>query len=112
MTRKKGNTFGERVRSLRVDRGISLEELSRQTGYPADFIARVEEGGVAPPVALVLQLGRAFKVDIEQLEDRRSREATKRRSQSHKKRVASYAYTALTRGGTENHLRAYLVTLD
>ncbi|MFY9398562.1 MAG: cupin domain-containing protein, partial [Desulfomonilia bacterium] len=31
---------------------------------------------------------------------------------SHRKRVASYAYTPLTKPGEEKHLRAYRVTID
>jgi quercetin dioxygenase-like cupin family protein len=63
-------------------------------------------------VALVLQLGRSFKVDIEQLQIPQEKEASKRRTKSHKKRVASYAYAPLTQPGEEKHLRAYRVTID
>jgi transcriptional regulator with XRE-family HTH domain len=112
MKNKGDLTFGARIRSLRLEKNMGLEELAERTGYPAELISQVEEGMVAPPVALVLQLGRAFKVAIEQIQADTDKEASKRRSRSHKKRVASYAYTALNRPGSEQHLRAYRVTLD
>lgn len=112
MARKSEETFGRKIRTLREEKGITLEALSRKTGYPEDVLKDVEEGKVAPPVALVLQLGRTFKMDIEQIEDGEGKEATKRRVRSHKKRVASYAYAPLSRAGEEKHLRAYRVTID
>ena len=63
-------------------------------------------------VALCLQLGRTFKIDIEQLQGPQEKEASKKRTKSHKKRVASYAYAPLTQPGEEKHLRAYRVTID
>mgnify|MGYP001142052301 CR=1 FL=1 len=112
MAQKAEETFGRKLRTLREEKGLSLDALAGITGYPADMLKEVESGNMAPPVALVLQLGRTFKVDIEQIRDTRDKEAVKRRAKSHKKRVASYAYTALTKPGEEKHLRAYRVSID
>jgi len=111
VSRTSGDSFSRKIRELRQEKGLSLEDLSRETGYPLDVLTDVEEGTVAPPVSLVLQLGRLFKIDFETLEPQ-ERKASKRRRSSHKKRVASYAYTPLTRPGEEKHLRAYLVGID
>ncbi|MGC9324256.1 MAG: helix-turn-helix domain-containing protein [Desulfomonilia bacterium] len=111
MSKKPEDSFGRRISEMRREKGLSLEDLSRETGYPIDVLKDVEEGVVAPPVALVLQLGKTFKVDIETPQPR-EKQASKRRAKSHKKRVASYAYTPLTQPGQEKHLRAYLVTID
>ncbi len=113
MAKKQEETFGRKVRSLREETGLDLEALSRETGYPVEVLREVEEGKVAPPVALVLQLGRTFKMDMDQVQGgQQDKAASKRRTRSHRKRVASYAYTALTNPGEEKHLRAYLVTID
>jgi mannose-6-phosphate isomerase-like protein (cupin superfamily) len=112
MAKKAEETFGRKIRTLREEKGITIEALSRDTGYPVRVLKDVEEGVIAAPVALVLQLGRTFKVDIEQMGKADDREATKKRAKSHKKRVASYAYAPLTRPGEEKHLRAYRVTID
>ena len=105
-------SLGERIRRLREGRGLSLEGLADDTGYPVDLLKAIEEGVTNPPVAVVLQLSRTFKIDIEQLQGTQEKEATKRRTKSHKIRASSYAYVPLTRPGEEKHLRAYRVTID
>jgi len=110
MIRIPEESFGARLRKLREAKGLSMEVLAHDTGYPADFLKEIEEGKTAPPVAVALQLSRIFKVDMNKPQE--SKEAFKRRRTSHKKRVASYAYASLTTSGEEKHLRAYLVTID
>jgi len=112
MTKKTEESFGERIRRLREANGISMAAFSRDTGYPEEFLKDVEDGKIAPPVAVVLQLSRFFNVDMEQFEGTRGKEATRKRTTSHKKRVASYAYKPLTKPGEKKHLRAYRVTID
>jgi transcriptional regulator with XRE-family HTH domain len=105
-------SLGERIRRLREKRGLSLEGLSDDTGYPVDLLKAIEEGAVNPPVAVVLQLSRTLKIDIDQVQGARKKEAARRRNKSHMTRVSSYAYLPLSRPGEEKHLRAYRVTLD
>lgn len=112
MTKKTEESFGERVRRLREANGISMEACSCDTGYPEEFLKDIEDGKIAPPVAVVLQLSRFFSVDMEQFQGMRSKEAARKRTTSHKKRVASYAYEPLTKSGERKHLRAYRVTID
>ena len=105
-------SLGERIRRLREKRGLSLEGLSDDTGYPVDLLKAIEEGVINPPVAVVLQLSRTLKIDIEQVQGAQKKEAAKRRTKSHMTRVSSYAYLPLSRPGEEKHLRAYRVTID
>jgi mannose-6-phosphate isomerase-like protein (cupin superfamily) len=109
---KKWKSFGQRIRTIREEEGLSIEDLSHETGYPTDILEKIEADETVPPVSLVLQLSRIFKIDISQLDSEEEKKASKRRKKSHKKRVDSYAYTSLTRPGLEKHLRAYLVTID
>lgn len=111
-TEKPEESFGERIRRLREAKGISMEVLSQDTGYPEEFLEDIEEGKIAPPVAVVLQLSRILNVDMDKLEGVSGREAARKRTTSHKKRVASYAYAPLTKPGERKHLRAYRVTID
>jgi transcriptional regulator with XRE-family HTH domain len=104
-------SLGEKIRRLREKRGLSLEGLSEDTGYPVDLLKAIEEGAVNPPVAVVLQLSRTLKIDIEQVKGTK-KGAAKRRNKSHMTRVSSYAYLPLSRPGEEKHVRAYRVTID
>jgi len=63
-------------------------------------------------VAVVLQLSRTLKIDIDRVRGGQKKEAARRRNKSHMTRVSSYAYLPLTRPGEEKHLRAYRVTVD
>ena len=109
---KKWKSFGQRIRAIREEKGLSIEDLSHETGYSSDILEKIEEDKMVPPVSLVLQISRTFRIDISELESEEEKEALKRRRKSHKKRVESYAYTSLTRPGLDKHLRAYLVTID
>ncbi|HOO38681.1 MAG TPA: XRE family transcriptional regulator [Deltaproteobacteria bacterium] len=110
--KKTWKSFGQRIRSIREEKGISLEDLALETGYPLDTLEKIENDEVTPPVSLVLQLGHTFKMDIEEVEDEQEKKASKKRAKSHKKRVDSYAYVSLTKPGLDKHLRAYLVTIE
>lgn len=110
--KKTWKSFGQRIRSVREDKGLSLEDLALETGYALEILRKVENDEVVPPVSLVLQLGHTFKMDMEQEEDEEEKKASKKRAKSHKKRVDSYAYVSLTRPGPDKHLRAYLVTIE
>ncbi len=86
---------------------MSLKDLAHETGYPADILEKVEKDEVTPPVALVLQLSRSLKVDVEALTKQ-----TSSRVKSQKKRAGAYAYTQLTKSGSDKHLGAYRVTIN
>ena len=105
-------SFGEKVRALRKEKGLSIEDLSLETGCAADLLEKIESDKVIPPVSLVIQLSRIFKIDVDELEADEEKKASKRRMMSHKKRVDSYAYVSLSRPGPDKHLRAYMVTID
>jgi len=110
-TKQKEGSLGQRTRQGREKLGLSLEDVAHDTGYPLDVIMQVEEDKIVPPVALLLQLSRALKLNMEEAEVNGAK-ATRVRKKSHRKRVESYAYIPLTKPGDDKHLRAYLVTID
>lgn len=105
-------TFGQKLRSIRETKGLSLEDLSLETGYTSDLLDQVEKDETVPPVSLVLQLGLTFHVDMEHVSLKDEKKASRKRALSHKKRVDSYSYESLTSSGLDKHLRAYLVTIE
>jgi quercetin dioxygenase-like cupin family protein len=110
--RKPRAMMGEKVKKAREKMGWSLKDLAHETGYPVDVLQSVEDNGIVPPVALVLQLSRTLKFNMDEAKSADGKKAAASRTKSHKKRVASYAYTPLTEAGARSHLRAYLVTID
>jgi quercetin dioxygenase-like cupin family protein len=111
---KKGKTLnlGERMKTAREKKKWSMNDLARETGYPANDLKKVEENKITPPVAMVLQLSRVLNFNMEADGDVEDKKASQVRTKSHKKRVDSYAYTSLTEANAKKHLRAYLVTID
>lgn len=109
--KEKKRSFGQSIRAYREDRKLSIKDLAHETGYPVDLLDKVEKDETSPPVALVLQLGRTLKVNVEALNDDENKKASSR-IKSQKKRAGSYAYAQLTKSGSDKHLGAYRVTIE
>nr|WP_223263583.1 XRE family transcriptional regulator [Rhodococcus sp. MTM3W5.2] len=58
---------GPRLRSLRRDRGMTLEVLSAATGISVSALSRLESGKRRPTLDLLVPLGRVHRVALDQL---------------------------------------------
>ncbi len=105
----KAESVGERIKSMREKQKLSLEQLADKAGYEVEFLERLEEGKVAPPVGALIQISKALAVESATLlaEDKK-----KERRKSYRKRTKSYSYTSLNPGAEDKHLWAYMVVLD
>lgn len=61
------DTVGERLRSLRQQRQLSLASLSATTGISTSTLSRLESGGRKPTLELLLALARAYQVPLDDL---------------------------------------------
>lgn len=59
--------FGERLRELRLARGMSQGELASQAEVTTNYISRLEAGGAAPGIDLVARLAVALGVPVADL---------------------------------------------
>ncbi|RGA03447.1 XRE family transcriptional regulator [Microbispora triticiradicis] len=59
--------IGPRLRSLRRDRGMTLEALSAATGISVSGLSRIESGKRRPTLELLIPLARAHHVALDQL---------------------------------------------
>jgi transcriptional regulator with XRE-family HTH domain len=60
--------FGEKLRTLRVKKGMTLRELSSTLGYASHaYINSVEMGKKNPTVELVMKVAQIFNVTPDQL---------------------------------------------
>ena len=60
--------FGEKLRTLRLRRGMTLRELAEALGYTAHgHISEMESGKRIPKVSLVLKVATLFGVSMDQL---------------------------------------------
>ena len=107
------NEFGEKIRTLRESRSWSQEQLAEATGQTPEFITDVESGKTTPPVAFILRHSSAYGVDpgtfLRQEEKERIRD---QRTQAYVNRTRNYSYQTLTSGAEQDHLRAFMVTIE
>jgi len=47
---KKKNSFGVKLRNLRLDRSLSIRELCKTTGYDPSNWSKIERGVLPPPI--------------------------------------------------------------
>lgn len=68
-------TFPERLQKLRLDAGLSQNDLSRACGLTSSHIAKLEQGYRHPGMGTLLKLSLAFDLTLDQLigKDRRPR---------------------------------------
>jgi len=52
--------IGRRIRRLREEKGLSLPELSRLTGFDVDLLSRIERSEVQPPLGTLIRLSKAL----------------------------------------------------
>ena len=58
------NSFGARLRELRLRRGWTLQELANQSGLSKTFLSRLESGDRQASIAAVLTLSRVLDVSL------------------------------------------------
>lgn len=56
--------LGERLRELRAERDLSLDELARRSGVSKSMLSQIEQNKANPTVALVWKIARALDVDL------------------------------------------------
>ncbi len=60
--------FGEKLRALRMYRGLTLKELALELGYTAHgYISEIEAGKKTPTAGFVLKVADLFGVTTDQL---------------------------------------------
>jgi putative transcriptional regulator len=65
MSRKE--TIGNKVSELRVDRGVTQEELAKAVGVTRQTVIAIEKGNYIPSVLLTLKIATFFKKKVEDI---------------------------------------------
>ncbi len=105
---KKASPIGQRIKSARSRKKITLDQLANETGCSIDFLKEVETGAEMPPVGTLLQICRALQIDSGDLLKAPER-ARDKRADAYTKRTQNYAYTTLTPGAEHKHLKAFRI---
>jgi transcriptional regulator with XRE-family HTH domain len=65
--RKSGKSFAEALRELRLNKGLSQEELADQAGLHRTYISQIERGIKSPSLRSLEQIARALDVQLSTL---------------------------------------------
>ncbi len=114
MAKKKAEAVvpvGKKIKKERLKKKMSLDRVANETGFSVDYLKEMESGKKIPPVGTLLQIARALEIDSgfflkEQETSLRSR------IKAYTKRTENYAYTTLTPGAENKHLKAFKVSID
>ena len=102
-------SVGQRIRLGRQERDFSVQALADKAGCSAEYLEWIEGDQIEPPVALLIQLAKALKLDpgafltIDDSRDERLDEAAKR--------TKHYSYQTLTPSEADKHLMAFSVNI-
>ena len=103
--------IGRKIKKARIGKKFSFNNLANETGFTIDYLKDIETGKVIPPVGAILQISRGLKIDSGDL--LAEQESTlKSRVKAFTKRTDNYAYTTLTPGAENKHLKAFKVRIE
>ncbi len=63
------NTFGEQIRQIREDAGLTLKLVSEKIGIDTSLLAKIERNERQPTKNIITQLSIYFNVDYKQLKN-------------------------------------------
>ena len=114
--------IGERIRKIREEKGLSLEELSRLTGFDVQFLSNLEKNMAQPQLGTMIKLSKALDSAFGRLVSgvgdklysitRKNERRTVSRSTSQKSQKQVYVYKSLAPDVKGRHMEALLVQLE
>jgi transcriptional regulator with XRE-family HTH domain len=113
---------GERVRAVRMKRGLTLDDISRRTDIAAETLNQIEEGVIAPPLGTIIKLAKALEMKMGYLisgEENRAYTIVRKRDRkiisrhdSKKSQEYGYEFESLAPHKKDRHMEPFLVTLE
>lgn len=61
------NQFGERVRELRIEKGLSMERLAELAETEYSQIARIESGKINTTISTAYRLAKGLGIELKEL---------------------------------------------
>ncbi len=103
---------GKKIKQFRTKKKMSLENVANETGLSVERLKKIEAGKEIPPVGALLQIARSLQIDSALFLKEQSDEKLTDRVAAYSKRTSNYAYTTLTPGAENKHLKAFRITID
>jgi len=113
---------GQRIRKIREEKGLTLEELSRLTGFDVQFLSSLEKNEAQPQLGTVIKLSKALDSAFGRLVSgvgdklysitRKNERRTISRSTSKTGQKQVYTYKSLAPEVKGRHMEALIVQLE
>lgn len=114
--------IGQRIKTLRQAKGISLEELSHMTGFEVELLASIENCEVQPQLGTAIKLSKALDSAFGRLVSgvgeklyaitRKGDQKIVSRSTSQKGKKQAYTYRSLAPEVKGRHMESLIVQLE
>ncbi len=66
-SKPKSDWFGDRLKRLRLDRGLTLDELSRQSNISKSNLSRIENNKISPTYDAISQIAHGLEIETQDL---------------------------------------------
>lgn len=119
---KRIEEIGEQVKTLREEKGLSLDALSKLTGFDIDLLARIENNEIQPQLGTVIKLSKALDSAFSRLVSgvgeklyavaRKGDQKIVHRSTSQRGKREIYTYESLASEVKGRHMEAFIVHLE
>ena len=113
---------GERIIKIREEKDLTLEEISKLTGFDVAFLSKIENKEVQPQLGTMIKLSKALDSAFGRLVSgvgdklysitRKNEQRTISRSTSKKSKKKVYTYKSLAPDVQGRHMEAFLVQLE
>ena len=113
---------GEKIRELREQKGLSLQDMSTRTGYTSALLSQVENHMISPPLGALIRIAKALEVKVGTFfgdEPRESYAIVRKDERKHISRYASkegvsygYSYESLGFDKKDRQMEPFLVSLE
>ncbi|MFC1829532.1 helix-turn-helix domain-containing protein [Thermodesulfobacteriota bacterium] len=114
--------IGERIKTLRMEKGLSLEALSNMTGFDTELLLNIETNKVQPQLGTIIKLSKALDSAFSRLVSgvgdkiyavtRKDEQKIVSRSTSQKGEKQVYVYKSLASEVRGRHMEALIVQLE
>jgi len=114
--------IGFKIRRMRQDRRMTLQDLAEATGLSKPLLSQIENDQVIPPLATLLRIAKAFRVNLHsffQEEGNTARCVLTRAGESRKLQrrpegghPVPYTYHSLAHGKKNRNLEPFIIEFD
>lgn len=113
---------GERIKTLREKRGLTLQELAEKLGFSSALLNQIENHLVSPPLGALIKIAKGLNVSLGEIWGEKGGESyvlTRKGEGGTVSRFASkegisygYSYNSLGAGMEDRHIEPFIITLE